>query len=276
MKPGLLALDFDGVVCDGVNEMCDSAHLALVKTFDGHVPSRSTSTAPSPDPGTELRARFAALRPAIETGWEMVTLLGVLMERPASGDAELREHAQWAKVRDEYVRMHGLVQRTVAETFDNARTAWMAKDERAWLERHRFYDGIAPWLKRLIAEGQLVYIISTKNKRFVDSLLAWQQVSLPSERVIGRAEPKREKWEVLKDLAASHGVAAPDVWFVEDRLQTLLDMRRHATEFPARVFLVDWGYVFPERDPAAARAAGIPVLSLRQATGPFEGWHVQE
>ena len=261
MKPGLLALDFDGVVCDGVNEMCDSAHLALVKVVGR-----------SPDPDATLRARFAALRPAIETGWEMVTLLGVLMVRPAAGDAELRDHARWAAVRDAYVKEHSLVQRIVAETFDHARAEWMATDERAWIERHRFYDGITPWLQKLVAQGQLVYIISTKSKRFVDSLLAWQGVALPSDRVIGRAEPKREKWDVLRGFAAQHGVAALDVSFVEDRLQTLLDMRRHAADFPARLFLADWGYVFPERDPAAARAAGIPVLSLATATGSFEGW----
>jgi hypothetical protein len=39
-----------------------------------------------------------------------------------------------------------------------------------------------------------------------------------------------------------------------------------------RLFLAAWGYVFPERDPDAARAAGIPVLGLEQAIGPFDGW----
>lgn len=272
MKPGLLALDFDGVVCDGIREMCDSAWLALVKIVDGHGTSRSTVTAPSAEPGAELRARFAALRPAIETGWEMVALLGVLTERPASGDAALREHAQWAAVRDAYVKAHGLSTKTVAETFDDARLRWMEKDEHAWLERHEFYGDMAAWLARILAGGQLVYVISTKRKRFVESLLTWQKIALPSERIIGRAEPKREKWDVLKERAAAHGVAARDVWFVEDRLQTLLDMRRHAADFDARLFLAEWGYIFRDRDPAAARAAGIPVLTLAQATGPFDGW----
>ena len=91
--------------------------------------------------------------------------------------------------------------------------------------------------------------------------------------MIGRAEPKREKWDVLRGLAASHRLRTDDVWFVEDRLATLLDLRRHAQDFAnARLFLADWGYVFRDRDPDAARAAGIPVLSLSQMTGSFEGW----
>jgi hypothetical protein len=51
------------------------------------------------------------------------------------------------------------------------------------------------------------------------------------------------------------------------------DLRRHAPDFgAARLFLADWGYVFRDRDPDAARSARIPVLSLAQMTGPFEGW----
>jgi hypothetical protein len=78
---------------------------------------------------------------------------------------------------------------------------------------------MAPWLSRLVAERQLVYVLSTKGKPFLDALLAAHDVRLPSERVIGKAEPKREKWDVLRELAALHGVAAGDVWFVEDRLR---------------------------------------------------------
>jgi hypothetical protein len=116
-------------------------------------------------------------------------------------------------------------------------------------------------------------VLSTKGKPFLDALLAANHVPLPSDCVIGKAEPKREKWDVLRALAASHGVAPADLWFVEDRLATLRDFRRHAPDLTdARLFLADWGYIFRDRDPDAARAAGIPVLSLAQATGPFAGW----
>src|SRR5205823_5807027 len=128
MTPGLLALDFDGVVCDGIDEM-------------------------------------------VESSWR--TLSGVTKrELPTARRAEL--------------------------------------------------------LTRLVADRQLVYVLSTKSKPFLDALLAWQNVPLPSDRVIGRAEPKREKWDVLRGLAASHGLGTGDVWFVEDRLATLVDIRRHA------------------------------------------------
>ena len=264
MRPGLLALDFDGVVCDGIDEMVESSWRTLAEVTKRELPTARRA---------ELHARFSALRPAIESGWEMVVLLGVLSEKPAADDASLRYGRHWAEVRDVYLKAHALTHTPIATAFDAVRVRWMEKDARGWLERHRFYEGIAAWLTRLVADRQLVYVLSTKSKPFLDALLAWQNVPLPSDRVIGRAEPKREKWDVLRGLASSHGLGMGDVWFVEDRLATLLDLRRHAPDFAAaRLFLADWGYVFRDRDPDAARAAGIPVLSLHQVTGPFERW----
>ena len=266
MTPGLLALDFDGVVCDGIDEMVESAWRTLVEVTGREIPAARRA---------ELHARFSALRPAIESGWEMVLLLGALTERAAAEDAALRDGARWAEARDAYLRAHALAPGPIAAALDAVRVRWLANDAPGWLARHRFYDGIAAWLTRLVAERRIVYVISTKSKSFLDALLEWQKVPLPSDRVIGRAEPKRDKWDVLRGLAASHGLGTRDVWFVEDRLATLLDLRRHAPDFAAaRLFLADWGYVFRDRDPAAARAAGIAVLNLPQATGPFEQWGV--
>jgi phosphoglycolate phosphatase-like HAD superfamily hydrolase len=262
MTPGLLVLDFDGVVCDGMDEFFESSARALADVR-GKPVARSAA----------LQARFAALRPVVESGWEMVVLTGALADSDASDDARLRDSAGWAAARDAYVRSHRLERVRLTAALDDARDRWLTQDERAWLAAHRFFDGVAEWLQRLIAAGQLFYILSTKDKRFLERLVLSQRVPLRSDRIIGKAEPKREKWDVLRELAATHGLAMGDVWFVEDRLATLLEMRRHAPDLAdARLFLAAWGYIFQDRDPEAARAAGIPVLSLAQATGPFEGW----
>ena len=262
MRPGLLVLDFDGVVCDGMGEFFESSARALADC-------RGKPIVRTP----ELPARFAALRPVVESGWEMVVLVGVLAESDAGGDAALRDGARWAEARDAYVRAQGLERVRLATALDTTRDRWLRQPDSSWLASHRFYEGVAAWLQRLIAEGQLFYILSTKDKRFLDPLVLSQKVPLRSDRIIGKAEPKREKWDVLRALATTHGVAPSDVWFVEDRLATLVDLRRHAPDLAAaRLFLAAWGYIFRDRDPDAARAAGIPVLSLAQATGPFEGW----
>jgi phosphoglycolate phosphatase-like HAD superfamily hydrolase len=263
--PALLVLDFDGVVCDGMDEFFESAWRAWERLGRAPLPSARRD---------ELRARFARLRPIVEAGWEMALLPALLAETDPSRDAELRDAERWAAARDDFMRKHTLSPRELADALDAVRDAWFTADRESWLRAHRFYPGIADWLKRLGAEGPLVYVLSTKEKRFLDYLLAWQGIPLPGERVIGKATPRRAKWEVIAELAARHGLPADGTgaWFVEDRLPTLLELRKGAPHLRGlRVFLAAWGYVFPE-DLEHARAAGIPVLTLEQATGPFDAW----
>ena len=85
--------------------------------------------------------------------------------------------------RDAYLRVRGLSPAVLTTSFDDARVRWMEKDAPSWLERHRFYPGIVAWLNRLEDEGQLVYILSTKGKPFLDALLDWQGVRMARERV---------------------------------------------------------------------------------------------
>src|SRR5438105_3428585 len=154
MTPGLLVLDFDGVVCDGIDEMVETSWRTLVQLTARDIPEARRA---------ELHTRFSALRPAIESGWEMVVLLGLLIERDASNDAALRDVAGWAQARDAFLRAHALAQGPIARTFDDVRRRWMTGDTSGWLARHRFYPGIAAWLTQLVGQGQLFYVLSTKG-----------------------------------------------------------------------------------------------------------------
>jgi phosphoglycolate phosphatase-like HAD superfamily hydrolase len=265
VTPRLLALDFDGVVCDGMNEFFETSWRAWQSLKLVELPLSRKE---------ELHARFARLRPVVESGWEMALLPGLLAATDPARDGDLEDGARWAEARDAHVRRHGLTRDRLAHALDSARDAWRAQDLEGWRRCHRFYPGVADWLRRLVAGGQLVYVLSTKDKRFLDDLLAWQDVPLASDHVVGKATPRRAKGEVVQSLVARHDLAkdGAGTWFVEDHLPALLEFRRAAPGLSAaRLFLAEWGYVFP-RDLEQARAAGIPSLTLAQATGLFDGW----
>ena len=196
-EPELLVLDFDGVVCDGMDEFFESAARAWesLKVYELPAPRRS-----------ELQARFARLRPVVESGWEMALLPGILATTDAAQDLELHDNACWTTVRDAHISRYGLGQDALARALDTARDAWCREDHDGWQRCHRFYPGISDWLKRLLARGQLVYVLSTKDKRFLDDLLAWQAIPLSPDQIIGKATPRRAKWEVIQALAARHGL----------------------------------------------------------------------
>jgi hypothetical protein len=69
--PTLLALDFDGVVCDGRPEYFETAWRAYVETWP---PPALTPGRPD-----NVAAQFSTLRPLIESGWEMPLLLHALL-----------------------------------------------------------------------------------------------------------------------------------------------------------------------------------------------------
>ena len=263
--PVLLVLDFDGVICDGMAEFFESSWRAWERVGRAPLP---------PDRREELRGRFAALRPVVESGWEMALLPALLAERDPAQDGTLRDGERWAAARDAFLRAHRLTARQLADALDTVRDAWFSADRDGWLRAHRFYPGVPEQLRRLSAERRLVYVLSTKEKRFLDYLFAWAGVALPIDRVIGKATPRRPKWEVIQELATRHGLPADGgtTWFVEDRLATLQELRHDATQLAAlELFLATWGYVFPD-DAGRARTSGVRVLTLAQFTGPFDTW----
>jgi hypothetical protein len=62
--PDILALDFDGVMCDGMAEYFETSRRTWARIWPGE-----------PEPGDELLPAFRRLRPVIMTGWEMPLLL---------------------------------------------------------------------------------------------------------------------------------------------------------------------------------------------------------
>ena len=71
----------------------------------------------------------------------------------------------------------------------------------------------------LESEVQL-YIVTTKEGRFVKQLLQQEGVNLPPENIFGK-EVKRPKYETLRELINKVNTQNVSLWFVEDRLKTL-------------------------------------------------------
>ena len=86
--PNLLALDFDGVLCDGMREYFETTRRTYLKVWP-------TDTVP----GEDLFPAFRTLRPVIMTGWEMPILLRAIVH----GYPITAVLQGWEKVRDALV-----------------------------------------------------------------------------------------------------------------------------------------------------------------------------
>jgi phosphoglycolate phosphatase-like HAD superfamily hydrolase len=264
MAPRLLALDFDGVVCDGRPEYFETAWQAYVAAW----PQPRTSVRPD-----ALADQFSALRPLIESGWEMPLMIHALL---AGVDASaLRDRRGWLEAAPALIKAGGVTAETLGRALNRVRDDWFARDPADWLSYHRFYPGVAEQMIALLGHPTQVVIVTTKAERFVRSLLAGQDARLSAVTVIGR-EPGKPvpKPDILRRLADSHdlGADAAGVWFVEDMLETLETTAKRADLAGARLFLADWGYNTPA-DRAHVRTGGrITLLPLARVAAPLEDW----
>lgn len=262
-SPDILALDFDGVVCDGLREYFQTAWKAYGEVFE--------PGAGAPPEG--LAERFYPLRPVVETGWEMPLVLYGLR----AGVAEVDILDRWPELVPQLLAQAGVEPATIGKAVDGVRDRWIQADVDDWLSYQRFYPGVIDRLQQAIAAGVELVIVSTKEGRFIQQLLAKGGVALPSEQILGK-EVKRPKYETLRQIKATHADAT--LWFVEDRVKALQAVQEQPDLGDVALFLADWGYntagdrAIPLAGDSANPTPGRPIhlINLAQFCAPFEQW----
>jgi hypothetical protein len=256
--PDILALDFDGVLCDGMREYFETSRRTYARTWPDE-----------PAPADGLFPSFRALRPVIMSGWEMPLLLRAIVEaRPESAIVQ-----DWGVVRDELVRSlpgEELIQ-TLTRTLDEVRREWIAADPDDWLAGHVPYCRLEE-LRRLVAEPARAVLVTTKEGEFARLLLDHWEVRLAD---IQGKEAGTHKCDNLRALIAEHTAARgrrPRLWFVEDRLETLEHVTTHSDLEDVGLFLAGWGYNRPETRAAMRDDGRVRLLDLDRFRRGLAAW----
>jgi hypothetical protein len=258
--PNILALDFDGVLCDGMREYFETSRRTYRKIWPT-----------DPEAGEEFFPAFRGLRPVIMTGWEMPVLLRAIVQ----GRSEAALLGHWETVRDELVNvgpLHGsALVSALTHTLDEVRRAWIAADPRDWLERNVPYCSLDE-LRRLVAEPERTVLVTTKEGEFAGQILDHWGVHLAD---IQGKEAGTHKCENLRaliaDYAAVHG-RRPRLWFVEDRLETLQHVTTHTDLADVGLFLAAWGYNTPQTRASVHGDKRIRLLDLEQFRQGLAAW----
>ena len=259
-RPDILALDFDGVLCEGTREYFETSRRTHAHVWPGHARV-----------GDGLFADFRELRPVIETGWEMPVLLDALVQ----GVAKASMHDAWGTARDELLardaRGRDRVVAALKSTLDRVRREWIDADGQDWLSRHALYADREA-VRRVVQAPARTVIVTTKEGDFARQIL--EHWAIPVAAIQGK-EAGSHKCENLRQLRSAwheERGTAPALWFVEDRLETLECVRGHADLDDVGLFLATWGYNTPRTREAARRAPRIGLLTLEEFTGPFSRW----
>jgi HAD superfamily hydrolase (TIGR01509 family) len=234
----MLILDFDGVICDALEEC------ALVTWFGllDRVP---------PEPGPALLdqvpaafvQRFAHVR-------NYSRLLDHFAVAGLPAAAEVRTQAEFDTL------FASLDQREVAEFVTRAtavRNRLRETERDFWLGLHTLYDGVPQLLRRHAGK---VAVVTAKDEPSVWEILRRYRLDRTVTAVVGECSRKPE---AVRRLARQAGVATSDVIFIDDNLTNAA--RVQATG--AQVFWAQWGYQIPEHRAEAARQ-GIRLLELSE------------
>ncbi|GBG80388.1 hypothetical protein CBR_g30756 [Chara braunii] len=278
------ALDFDGVLCDS----CGESSLAAVKAAKVRWPSVLAGISPSVEQWIVDRMRD--VRPVVETGYENVLLVRLLLEMKrwqltgggsSSVDAGMDGAADvqrvssvvesgqlkdingilsgWQSIKPVIMKEWGEEgkREELVDLFGSIRDNWMQTDLAGWLGTNRIYPGVADALRFAASP---IYIVTTKQTRFALALLKdLAGVDFPEDRIFGLGTgPKVRVLEQLQSRAEHNGC---ELHFVEDRVLTLENVIQVPTLSKWHLYLGTWGYNTAE-ERARAMSCGSGRIQL--------------
>ena len=231
----IYALDFDGVICDSAVETAITGWKAA-----GSIWKDMPKVAPQ-----AMIDQFRLIRPNIETGYEAILAmrllcLGETIESINSGYGDKIQ----ALLNDARVTVADL-----KKLFGETRDVWIANDLADWVMMNPLFDGVATKL-RMLGQQCPWYVVTTKQERFVKQILKANAIELAEERIFG-LDRNMSKAEVLKRLLKTH--PNETIYFVEDRLPTLLTVLKNDELASVKLIFALWGYNTAEDKTLAAR-----------------------
>lgn len=249
----VLALDFDGVICDSARE----AFLVALRTYATFRPDSPLLA--------EVRSRLGSLEadPRSDPAYAAFLDLLPLGNRAEDFGVALLAIEEGARVSDQeqydefYGRQDDGWRRRFHRRFYEQRAALRDDHRRAWLDLHSVYEPLPEILSRLADDYHLA-IATAKDAASVRILLEEFGVArLFGPGAVLDKETGVEKTDHLRHLQATLGVDFAAITFLEDKVKHL----QRAAALGVRPVLAGWGYGTP-REKEVARRAGIPVARL--------------
>ena len=239
----VLALDFDGVICDSARE----AFVVGVRTYRALL-----SPAFARDERDEaLYGEFVGLMPLGNGATDYAVAL-LALERGLA----LADQAQYDAFR---ATLDPAPLRAYHRRFYQERAAWMKADPASWHAHMRPYPGVCELLRRRSREVGLA-IATAKDRHSVRALLTQYGVAelFPEGAVLDKQTSDSKRVHVSR-IAERAGVTLPEVTFVDDKVNHLVDV----AGLGARCVLAAWGYN-GQRERRVAEAHGILVSELAE------------
>ena len=256
----ILVLDFDGVICDSADETARAGWLAgslIWPVWAKH------------DITPSLVREFRKLRPLLHTGFEAIAILKAIEEKYST-----------AFIKSNYHFIMRQIFTSSQYNFDElkaimnkVREDWIKINEKDWLSRQKLFPGISDFIYSAQQHYDYVYILTTREGKFVKRLLENAGVDFEREYILG-LETGKDKTDSLDELIGLHcpdlknnnqeedQEVSSEIIFLDDRYLTLEKIAKDERLDNVQLYMPSWGYNFSEERFAAEEEDRINLLEL--------------
>ena len=243
----ILALDFDGVIVDSIEECLIVGHNAFVRhTGTGRAIARLSAMAP----GSAIESK--RLRNYIRYGEDYVFIFYAL---------DMGQAIQTQSDFDEFTENKRHLRSVFRDLFYKERERFFSHQRGIWLSLNPLYLKMDAFFAQYEPKSRL-FIITTKQTRYVHPILESHGIRLTESHVLHATEDKSKR-DHLMEIMDLYSVGPSRMHFVDDQVDTLLNVR----EATFHCYLAEWGYTNSEQIMLAKRKQ-ISVLDL----GAFYDW----
>jgi phosphoglycolate phosphatase-like HAD superfamily hydrolase len=238
MKYQILALDFDGVICDALNE-------CILVTWNGYYDksldafsSQGLATIPE-----WFIQRFSECR-------NFAKHLGHFAVSIFDRDTVIKTQGDFERV---YLSLDPVEVETFVAKVNNYRALAAKYREADWLAHHTLYPGVRKFLASLEIP---LYIVSAKDEGSIKKILANAGIYLQPHRIFGERRKKLPALEIIQDFEL---VTIKDICFVDDNIMNVIE----AKQAGYGAYWADWGYSAPAHI-ELAKLHGVTDLTLQE------------
>jgi len=237
----ILALDFDGVIADSIEECLVSGHNAFAEfSHQPHLIHRLDGIDPM------VVSESKRIRRYIRTGEDYVFIFMALHQKHA-----IDSQQQFDAFKDE----NKSIIPCFHELFYGQRRRFSQEDVQAWASLNPLYPGIKTFLQDHDQNSDL-YIITSKQTEYAHLILEAHHIHLDRTNSF-QAAGSLTKGELIKRILQDRDLSAGQCHFIDDQVDTLLKVQ----QLGIHCYLAVWGYNDDEQAELAAQN-GIEMLTL--------------
>lgn len=215
--PKVFALDFDGVIADGLNE-------CLLVTWNGYhdLDASSFSYGGLDNLPASFIKRFTHCRKfAKHLGHFAVAIFDL--------DTPIRTQQDYERL---YLSLDPIEVENFVVKVNEYRAKVRQERETFWLEQHALYPNIQSFLKALDAP---LYIVSAKDRDSIIKILAKTGIKVDPHHVFGE---QRDKIAALRAIQQKHDVLPSSIFFLDDNIINAIDVKQAGYS----AYWAVWGY----------------------------------